>query len=244
MNEWHNRNNSVTLPILVPLRQQKRHGGKPDAIFYLFRGEGDTGTQIPAYVLPANAANAVAALDRSAVRPLEKRFGKLPKSHIAGIVEVSKLIDAVRLRDSEKLEQHLAYIRAGAGPDYEAILRKHFKARAGWPGVLGWAFQHLNAVCSLGGLCVWMSNRGAEPMATQGEQLRLGIHAADFTCALMFQLLFQMEESASVAYCERCEKAYIRTKSDQRFCGFRCASRERQARYRQAKQKSRERRTK
>jgi hypothetical protein len=73
-------------------------------------------------------------------------------------------------------------------------------------------------------------------MALRGEPLRLGLHAADVTSALILQLLLQMEESASIAYCEHCGNAYLRSKQDQRFCGFRCASRERQSRYRKAKQ--------
>jgi len=186
-------------------------------------------------IVPANAAAAVAGLDRSAIRGLENKFGRLPKTHLAEIVAVSKLIDAVRLRDPEKLQQHLAYIRAGAGAAYEEMLRRHFDARGGWPGVLGWALPHLNALCGLGRLCVWMSNRGEEPMAYHGEPLRLGLHAADFTSAMILQLILQIEESASVAYCERCGRAYVRIKHDQRFCSFRCASRERQARYRKAK---------
>jgi len=114
-------------------------------------------------------------------------------------------------------------------------LIRDFDARGGWPGVLGWALPHLNALCGLGRLCVWMSNRGEEPMAYHGEPLRLGLHAADFTSAMILQLILQIEESASVAYCERCGRAYVRIKHDQRFCSFRCASRERQARYRKAK---------
>src|SRR5215467_2983036 len=235
MNESRNHNVSVTMPILLEVGSGQ-HIRAADAIFYAFSGERDTGRAIPALIVPPNAAAAVAGLDRATVRKLQKKFGKVPKKHLAEVLAVSKLIDAVRLRDPEKLKEHLAFVRAGAGADYEATLRKHFDARKGWPGVLGWALPHLNVLCSLGRLCVWMSNRGPEPMAYAGEPLRLGLHAFDFTSALILQLLLQMEESASLAYCERCGKAYVRTKQDQRFCGFRCASRERQARYRRAKQ--------
>ena len=248
----HNRNSTVTFPVLVELRTRLRHHYKPDAIFYTWMlspesvectapgcESRNTGRAVPAFILPSRASSAVAGFDRAALRELEKKFGRIPKSGIAQIVAVSKLIDAVRLRDPEKLKQHLAFVRAGAGSEFEAVLREHFDAR-GWPGLLGWALPHLNALCHLGRLCVWMSNRGGKPMATRGEALRLGVHAADFTSALLLQLMLQMEESASVAYCERCGQVYFRTKQDQRFCGFRCASRERQARYRKAKGRSRE----
>ena len=243
----HNRNVTVTFPILVEMRRTLRRRHKPDAIFYTWMGSPesvkckvpgcesrDTGNAVPALVLPSGASSAVARLDHAALLKLQQKFGQIPKPGIAEIVAISKLIDAVRLRDPEKLQWHLAFVRAGAGPEFEAVLRAHIDAR-GWPGVLGWALPHLNALCQLGRLCVWMSNRGEKPMATRGEPLRLGIHAADFTSALLLQLILQMEESASVAYCERCAQAYVRTKQDQRFCGFRCASRERQARYRKAR---------
>jgi predicted RNA-binding Zn ribbon-like protein len=236
MSESHNHNAAVTLPVFIECKPTQRRI-RPDVIFYTFVGRQDTGRAVAGLIVPPNAAAAVAGLDRSALHALEKKFGKLPKGNIAEILAVSKLIDGVRLKDTEKLEQHLAYVRAGAGSDYEAMLRKHFDAREGWPGVLGWAMPHLNALCSLGRLCVWMSNRGAEPMTYAGEPLRLGLHAADITSALLLQLLLQMEESASIAYCEHCGNAYVRTKQDQRFCGFRCGSRERQARYRQARRK-------
>jgi hypothetical protein len=235
----HNNNFTVTIPVLVELKETQENAPNPDAVFYTFIGAPDTGRLVPGLIVPSNAAAAVVGLDGPALLKLERKFGKLPKSNLAEVLAASRLIDAVRLRDPAKLEQHLAYLRAGAGEDFEILIRRHFVNRGGWPGVLGWALPHLNVICALGRLCVWMSNRGPKPMVNQGEQLRLGIYAADFTTALLLQLMLQMEESASIAYCERCGKAYIRAKYDQRFCGFRCGSRERQARYRKAKRRNR-----
>jgi len=245
--ETHNYNADVTrLPVFVRALGERRHeatvflGRKRERESDGLMSHPERPQTTPVTQVPPNAAAALAGLDRRTLKNLESAFGKLSDTEVASVISLSKLLDAVRLGDKRKLEEHLAYLRlsgpTGANPRAAAfwerlademrptLLRPTSKDDDLMP--LAWATILFAPVCAHVQMVVWTSfeHRLSAP--------RLGVLAPNLMVALGLQLIMAAQGSTGLSHCVRCGQGYIRTKHDQRFCSFRCGSRERQARYR------------
>jgi len=177
--------------------------------------------------LPPDAAAAVVGLDRKALRQLERDFEvKLSDSQLADVLGFAKLVDTVRLASNRKArELCLAYLEKAHGRRYTRGL---FEGK----GLLDedhFRVSQFMRLCAIGRLGIVYPKDSDLP--------QVAIAVPNLVEGLKLQIVLSLQQSRASAHCENCGNAYIRHTKEQRFCSERCASRERQARYRANKLK-------
>jgi len=181
-------------------------------------------TEFDCIELPPDAAASVVALDKVAIRKLAREFDVKLNTRVADIFAFAKLVDAVRLAgDRESKQLCLLALEKAHEKKERAWMQEAFE-RKGLFSAEDVCMHKFMGLCAIARLGI-VYPKGA-------ELPQVAIAVPNLIEGLKLQIVLSLQASRASAHCERCASAYIRHTRDQKFCSERCASRERQARYR------------